>query len=71
MYFYQRLRELRETNEKTQEEIAELLNITQKQYDSYESGKREIQMHKMIILSNYDGISLDYIAGLIDTPRKL
>jgi len=71
MYFYQRLRELREANEKTQEEIAELLNITQKQYDSYESGKREIQMHKMIILSNYYGISLDYIAGLIETPRKL
>ena len=41
MYYYQRLRDLREDADKTQKEIAELLNTNQSQYQKYESGKRE------------------------------
>jgi len=71
MYSFQRLKELREANEKTQTQIAEMLKTTQQQYYRYETGKREIPMHHMITLANFYGISLDYIAGLIETPRKL
>ena len=39
MYYYQRLRDLREDADKTQKEIAELLNTNQSQYQKYESGK--------------------------------
>ena len=71
MYFYQRLKDLREDSDKTQEEIAKLLNTTQQQYYKYETGIRELPMHHFITLSRYYNVSLDYLAGLIDTPRKL
>lgn len=68
---YQRLKDLREDNEKKQSEIAELLHITRQQYQLYESGKRELPMFHFITLAKYYNISLDYLAGLIDKPEKL
>ncbi len=53
MYYYQRLRDLREDADKTQKEIAELLNTNQSQYQKYESGKRELPLHHAITLSNF------------------
>ena len=67
----ERIRELREDNDKTQEEIAAELEIQQTQYSRYERGERELPMHHFIKLSRYYNVSLDYLAGLIDTPRKL
>ena len=71
MYVYQRLKDTREDADKKQEEIAFVLNITRQQYQLYESGKREMPMHHFVILARYYNVSLDYLAGLIDTPRKL
>lgn len=71
MYFYQRLRDLREDSDKTQQEIATLLNTTQSQYAKYERGAREMPMHHFITLARFYDVSLDYLAGLIPKPRKL
>ncbi len=71
MYIYQRLRDLREDNDKKQEDIATFLEITRQQYQLYESGKRELPMHHFVTLAKYYNVSLDYLAGLIDTPKKL
>lgn len=71
MYFYQRLRDMREDHDKTQSEIAELLGTAREQYNKYELGKQELPMHHFITLAKFYGVSLDYLAGLIDTPRKL
>ena len=71
MYFYQRLKDTREDLDKKQEDIACILSITRQQYQLYESGKREMPMHHFIALANYYNISLDYLAGLVDAPRKL
>ena len=71
MYIYQRLKDIREDSDKKQEDIALVLNITRQQYQLYESGKREMPMHHFVILSKYYNVSLDYLAGLIDTPRSL
>lgn len=71
MYIYQRLRDLREDHDKKQEEIAKVLDISRQQYQLYESGKRELPMHHFVILARYYNVSLDYLAGLIATPRKL
>lgn len=71
MYFYQRLRDIREDSDKKQEEIASVLIITRQQYQLYESGKREIPLHHLIALAKYYNISLDYLTGLTDTPKKL
>ena len=71
MYTYQRLKDTREDTDKKQEDIALVLNITRQQYQLYESGKREMPMHHFVTLAKYYNVSLDYLAGLIDTPRKL
>ena len=71
MYVYQRLKDIREDSDKKQEDIALVLNITRQQYQLYESGKREMPMHLFVALAKYYNISLDYLAGLIDTPRTL
>ena len=71
MYFYQRLKDLREDADKKQENIADVLGITRQQYQLYESGKREMPMHHFITLAKYYNVSLDYLAGLVDTVKPL
>jgi len=71
MYTYQRLRDLREDRDLKQETVARILGITRQQYQLYESGKRELPMHHFLVLATYYNVSLDYLAGLIDTPKKL
>lgn len=70
MYFYKRLKDLREDNDKTQSEIAQLLNIKQQQYGRYEIGEYEIPLHHLITLAKYYNVSLDFLAGLSDTPNN-
>ena len=71
MIVYQRLKDLREDADKNQEEIASILGTSQSYYAQYENGKRAIPFDRVIVLAKYYNVSLDYIAGLIDTPRKL
>ena len=71
MYIYQRLKDIREDSDKKQEDIALVLNITRQQYQLYESGKREMPMHHFVALAKYYNVSLDFLAGRIDTPKKL
>ena len=71
MVVYSRLRDVREDCDKTQSDIAKILNITTQQYQLYESGKRELPMHHFITLAEYYNVSLDFLAGIITSPRKL
>lgn len=71
MYLYNRIRDLREDNDKTQAQIASVLEITAQQYQLYESGKREIPVHHLIALAKFYNVSLDYLAGLINSPKIL
>lgn len=67
MYYYQRLRDLREDHDLSQRVIAELLNTTTQQYCRYEKGEREIPLHHVITLAKYYKVSLDYIVGLTNS----
>lgn len=69
--YYKRLRDLREDSDKSQLEIASLLGMKQQQYARYESGIQEIPLHHFIALAKYYNVSLDYLAGLTDIPKKL
>ncbi len=62
MYF-QRLRDLREDADKTQDEIAEILNMKRTVYWRYETGEREIPVWAVIQLADYYKTSTDYILG--------
>lgn len=71
MYNYQRVCDIREDHDKSQEEIAKILGISQQHYSMYERGARELPMHHFITLAKYYNVSLDYLAGLTDKPKKL
>ena len=71
MMMHQRLRDIREDHDKTQAEIALIIGTSQSYYAQYENGKRAIPFERVVVLAKYYNVSLDYIAGLIDTPRKL
>ena len=63
MYF-QRIRDLREDNDKTQQEIAVFLHMQRSVYRRYELGEREIPVWALIRLAEYYGVSTDYLLGL-------
>ncbi len=71
MFLYQRLKDLREDNDKSQSEIASLLGMKQQQYARYENGIQEIPFHHVITLARYYNVSIDYLSGLISVPEKL
>ena len=71
MIVYERLRNLREKAKISQSEIAKIIGTSQSYYAQYENGKRAIPFERMVVLAKYYNVSLDYLAGLIDTPRKL
>ena len=68
---YQRLKDLREDADLTQGDIAAILGTAREQYHKYETGKQELPMRHFITLARYYNVSLDYLAGLIDTPETL
>lgn len=70
MYIYQRIKDLREDHDESQEKIAKLLDITQPQYYLYESGKREIPMHLAIKIADHYSVSLDYLTERTDEPKN-
>ena len=63
---FQRIKDLREDNDKFQKEIANLLGISQQYYSEYESGKRTITIQHLMTLSKFYNVSIDYIVGLSD-----
>ncbi len=58
--------DLREDNDKTQQEIADILNTSQTMYARYERGANELPIHHLITLANYYNVSTDYILGRTD-----
>ena len=69
--FYQRLKDLREDHDLTQNDIAEVLQTTREQISKYETGKQMMGVDKYIKLAKYYNVSLDYLTGIVDTPKKL
>ena len=68
MYF-RRIEELRIDNDKTQQEIADLLNCQREVYRRYEKGIREIPTSYLIVLAKFYNCSVDYILGLTNNKK--
>ena len=71
MAHYQRLRDLREDSDKTQQEIADYLGTSAQHYGKNESGKAEIPLERAVLLAKYYNVSLDYIAGISSSRHPL
>ena len=63
-----RLRDLREDQDKTQQQIADVLNMHRSVYRRYESGQRETPAWVVVKLADYYHVSTDYLLGRTDDP---
>lgn len=68
---YKRIKDLREDKDITQKEMAKALNCSQQVYSNYELGQRDIPTDILIKLSEIHKVSVDYILGLTDNPKRV
>lgn len=68
MYF-QRLRDLREDMDMTQQQISDILGIQQTVYSRYERGYQTIPLEHLIVLADFYKVSSDYILGRTNTKK--
>lgn len=64
-----RLKEIREDNDLYQKDIANILGITQQQYNKYELGINAIPLEKINILADYYKTSIDYLTYRTDQRK--
>ena len=64
-----RIKDLREDNDLTQAYVAKIINTTQQHYSKIEQGKADISAEKLILLSRFYKVSVDYILGLTDEAK--
>ena len=69
MTYSERIRALREDADKTQAQIAALLQVGQRTYCDYEKGKTRIPVDGLILLAKLYNVSMDYICGISETPK--
>lgn len=62
--YNERIKDLREDHDMTQQELAKILEISDVTLQSYEYGKSEPKLSTLITLAKYYNTSIDYIAGL-------
>ena len=66
---YIRIRNLREDNDLTQEQVGRAINVPQRTYAYYESGERMVPPRVLCSLALYYDVSVDYILGLTDDKK--
>lgn len=66
MNYINRIRNLREDFDKTQQEIADYLGTSQTMYARYERGANEMPIRHLLKLAEYYNVSLDYLCGLTE-----
>ncbi|WP_375179039.1 helix-turn-helix domain-containing protein [Enterococcus rotai] len=58
---YVNIRSIREDNDVTQQQMADMLNISQNTYSQYETGKIEWTASTLIKIADYFDVSVDYL----------
>ena len=66
----EKLRGLREDNDMTQSQVAEVLGTSQTMYARYERGANELPIRHLITLCRLYNISADFFLGTAPDPRR-
>ena len=71
MSYLARMRALREDNDLTQAQVAQVLGTSQTMYARYERGANELPIRHLITLCQFYNVSADYFLGLeLNKTRK-
>lgn len=65
-----RLKELRQENNYSQKEIAELMGIAQVTYSHYELCRRSVSIQNLVKIAQIYNVSTDYLLGLCDVRME-
>jgi transcriptional regulator with XRE-family HTH domain len=68
--YFRRLRDLREDNDLSQNQVADMLGIQQTVYSRYERGYQAIPLQHLITLADYYNVSIDYIVERTDNMTR-
>ena len=68
--YIDKLRGLREDNDLTQKQIAEILKTSQTMYARYERGANELPIRHLVTLCKFYNVSADYLLGTAPDPRR-
>lgn len=61
-----RIRDMREDQDISQQQIADYLMCDQSLYSKYERGERTVPLEIMVKLADYYHTSIDYLVGITD-----
>ncbi len=65
-----RIKDLREDNDYTQQQVADKIGITQRKYSYIETEVQPLTAEILIKLSRLYDVSIDYILKQTDEPRR-
>lgn len=68
---FQRLKDLREDNDLTQEEMAKILDVSQSNYARWEVKIKIIPLNKLNDFCNHFNINMDYVIGLTNNKEHI
>ena len=71
MGYYKRIRDLREDNDMTQQQVSDYLKMKQPQYSRYEKGYRDIPSDVLIALADLYNTTTDYILERTDNSNPI
>lgn len=66
MKFHERLKELREEKNLTQQQLAEILSVHQTSITNWENGTNETDFATLIKLAKFFDVATDYLLGIAD-----
>ena len=65
-----RLRDLREDSDLTQQALADAIGITQRKYSYIETGAQQLTDELLVRLADYYGVSIDYLLRQTNNPKR-
>ena len=68
--FLEKLKGLREDNDLTQTQIAEVLGTSQTMYARYERGANEMPIRHLVTLCKFYNVSADYLLSTVPDPKR-
>lgn len=64
MTFSERLKEIREDNDYSRQDLAAAIHVTSAAISNYENGNREPDIKTLLQISDFLNVSVDYLIGL-------
>ena len=65
-----RLKDLREDHDYTQQQVAQEIGITQRKYSYIETGIQQLTAEVLVPLARFYNVSVDYLLGETDCPKR-